>query len=195
MRSAQEFVNRWNALASVSSINTVYIIGHGHFSQVGDALIGNLWFGHTNRGYGRSHFYAQSHGNMRPEDRSISDLRAISMGYLYFSSCNTANLDFAVNILTAFFDHNPGIATASGWDGGVGFTFFSQRQAALGFVAGALSGPPPIGINIPRGMRGARAFGHMNRDGASPWSDYSTFAQLMRCSGNTREPGMITLTR
>ena len=109
--SAHEFVDRWNALGSASSIDTAYIIGHGHFTEVGGSgtgvRIGNLLFtGST--------FYAQSHTDMGPQDRSINDLNPLCMYYLYFSSCNTANSDFTAYIIRSFFNHNSGISPVSG---------------------------------------------------------------------------------
>jgi len=158
-------------------------------APVGNSLVGNLWFGHTNQMNMRTHFYAQSHGNMRANDRSISDLIPLSMSHLYFSSCNTANLDFTVNLMTAFFNHNSGISAVTGWDGGVGFTFFSRRRAVQAFVIGTVSGG---GI---RGVQAARAWGNVNQDGASPWDNQHTFRSLMDQTGNIRNPGAITLRR
>jgi len=196
IRSAQHFVDVWTGLIHSDSIDTVYIIAHGHYTYVDGERIGNIWFGNTVRGNGRTHLYAQSHSAMGERDRAITDLRPRNMGYLYLSSCNTANPDFTVNILNAFFDHNPGICAASGWDGGVGFTFFSNREAVRGFVENTWV-PPwfPVGGAFLARLSNAFSRGNINVDGASPRRAGDTFGRLMGITGNIREPGMVTLTR
>lgn len=50
----------------------------------------------------------------------MKDVVQKNVGSIYFSACNTSNLDFKTNISEAFAQKNIG-AEVTGWDGGVYF--------------------------------------------------------------------------
>ena len=102
-------------------IDAVEVITHGHVETRVDASdygIGYLLF---NGGK----FYSKRGDYMGVKDKSIDDIKPKNISYLYFSACNTANYDFNVNIVQAFYHKNPFAKTVAGWDGGVGFVFNS----------------------------------------------------------------------
>ena len=88
------------------------------------------------------------------------------MRFLYFSACNTANKNFGVSIVQAFYDKFTGIFQVSGWDGGVGFVFSSQNP-----------------------------FFPARRDHPLSMDRQYTFTELIRLYGGKRTPGKVTLTR
>ena len=192
IKSAADFVDVWNNRIGRNgeAIGAVHFIGHGHYATVDGMTIGHIFFSD-------SVFYAQAHNSMGPNDRSISDLRSHSMDSLYFSACNTANLDFNINIVTAFYDHNPGIAAVTGWDGGVGFTFWSNRMALGGFGYGIVTSGSSLGTTgaIGQGIINGYRQGNVNQDGPSPMDNQITFQNQMNLTGNIRKPGKITLIR
>lgn len=75
-----------------------------------------------------SKFYAKKNDSMSKNDRSIDDIKKQkSIKYLYFSACNTANIDIADNIISAFYKKNPNVRNVTGWDGGLAFVFKSSN--------------------------------------------------------------------
>jgi len=168
--NAEQFTKDWNDIGTVYGrhisrtvpIDAVEIISHGILMP--DSTVDRIGGLLLDKG---TTFSAND----------VSTLQTKEMDALYFSACNTANQDFDLNIATAFYDHNPGIKSVSGWDGGVVFVFTDRSNA----------------IPIPglRGRTGTEVTVNEDRSSPSQW----TFNRLIRQTGNTRQPGKITLSR
>ncbi len=100
-------------------------------------------------------------------------MQSKNVGSIYFSACNTANLDFKKNIAEAFYDKNTSARSVSGWDGGVTFRFHQR-------------GPKSI-------FSGNFKFKAVNKD--VPSASQRTFKNFMDKTGNTRDPGLIEFKR
>ena len=120
INTAQEFVDTWNALDDSNGIDEIEYIGHGSVSRSGsDYGIGYLYFGDDSRLYSTSYFTDNNGGQSFDRSRRACGYYAKkSVGKIYFSACNTANLDFNSNIVNAFSKLYPS-TRVTGWDGSV----------------------------------------------------------------------------
>ena len=177
--TAADFVNTWNSLDDSTLIDEIQFIGHGsvgkekneaHYSN------GYIYFGDGSRLYSSSSVncigdlvYDNARTIKGINDFTIDDIKQKNVNSIYFSACNTANLDFNTNIANAFFKKN-NTEKVSGWDGGVSFTFKSYR-ALLSLEFWNFT---------------------VNKDGSSV--NQKTFKKFMEESGNERKPGKVVYT-
>ena len=127
--SAEEFVDVWTSLDDSKGIDEIQFIGHGSARKyTPDKGIGYIYFGDDSRLYSSpydinniaSSEYSKSRSLLGCKDKTINDVMQKNVNSIYFSACNTSNLDFKTNISEAFAQKNVG-TEVTGWDGGVYF--------------------------------------------------------------------------
>ncbi len=174
--TAEDFVNTWNSLDDSEPIDEIQFIGHGSVGKVENEPYysnGFIYFGDNSR------LYSSSSKNINDEvfnraravkginDFTIDDINQKNVNSIYFSACNTANLDFNTNIANAFFKKN-NTQKVTGWDGGVSFTFNSIRSLLTSFNY------------------------KVNKDG--PSVNQKTFNKFKEKYGSDHEPGKVVYT-
>ena len=127
--TAEEFVNVWNSLDDSNGIDEIQVICHGSARRyTPDKGIGYIYFGDDSRLYSSPYEinniaaseYSKSRSLLGCKDKVMEDVKQKNVNSIYFSACNTSNLDFKTNISEAFSQKNIG-AEVTGWDGGVYF--------------------------------------------------------------------------
>lgn len=174
--TAEDFVNTWNSLDDSEPIDEIQFIGHGSVGKVENEPYysnGFIYFGDNSR------LYSSSSKNINDEvfnraravkginDFTIDNINQKNVNSIYFSACNTANLDFNTNIANAFFKKN-NTQKVTGWDGGVSFTFNSIRSLLTSFNY------------------------KVNKDG--PSVNQKTFNKFKEKYGSDHEPGKVVYT-
>lgn len=177
--TAEDFVNTWNSLDDSEPIDEIQFIGHGSVGkEKNEAHYSNgfIYFGDGSRLYSSgdvNNINDVVFDNTRTvkgiNDFTINDINQKNVNSIYFSACNTANLDFNTNIANAFFKKN-NTQKVSGWDGGVSYTFKSYR-ALLSLEFWNFT---------------------VNRD--DPSVNQKTFNKFKEISGNDRKPGKVVYT-
>lgn len=157
-------------------IDEIQFIGHGSVGKVENEPYysnGFIYFGDNSR------LYSSSSKNINDEvfnraravkginDFTIDNINQKNVNSIYFSACNTANLDFNTNIANAFFKKN-NTQKVTGWDGGVSFTFNSIRSLLTSFNY------------------------KVNKDG--PSVNQKTFNKFKEKYGSDHEPGKVVYT-
>ena len=127
MGTAEEFVNVWNSLDDSEVIDEIEVICHGSARKfTPDSGIGYIYFGDDSRLYSSRYetnslmSCKYSDSRAKKNDKYIDSISRKNVDSIYFSACNTSNLDFKSNISEAFAKKNVGTAV-TGWDGGVYF--------------------------------------------------------------------------
>ncbi|MCU6720639.1 RHS repeat-associated core domain-containing protein [Porcipelethomonas ammoniilytica] len=126
--TAEEFVNVWNSLDDSNGIDEIQVICHGTaYRNTPDKGVGCIYFGDYSSLYSSSYTnsigaseYDKSRRLRGLNDQNMNDVMQKNVRSIYFSACNTSNLDFKTNISEAFAQKNFG-AEVTGWDGGVYF--------------------------------------------------------------------------
>lgn len=164
VNSAEEFVDYWNGTVGFDvngkavTIDAVFVISHGHYTMVDDKAIGCIQFSESN-------LYAASFNGMGEKHRTVADLDPKKMSLLHTVACNTANLDFHRNIVSAFYNRMPDIRMIRGWDGGVTYVLNSRN--------------PFFNTKVPHPVKRDRQY---------------TFDAL-RSPKDKRKPGQVTIIR
>lgn len=126
VNSAEDFKYYWNkVMPNDEEIGQVVVISYGvvaHEPNENNYGIGTLKFYDGSSLYAGSEFISSDTDDYnKGADISVNELKSKNIDFLYFSSCNTGNIDAKINIAKAFRNNNPQIEVIGAWDGGVAY--------------------------------------------------------------------------